>query len=176
MNHVMIDLETLGTKSDSVFLSIAAVQFDIRTGETGKVLYNNIELESALRAGRRVDADTIKWWLNQNNETMKKMFEKPILLQTALQQLTYFFEENSLLYPWGNAASFDLGMLNDAYNKLYIKQPWYGKNERCYRTVIQMLNEPVWKNPAHSHDPVYDCKYQISCLAQLNKELNFKIR
>jgi len=35
MQHVMIDLETLGTTPDAPIIAIGAVNFDIRTGKTG---------------------------------------------------------------------------------------------------------------------------------------------
>lgn len=172
----MIDLETLGTKPDSVFLSIAAVQFDITNGDIGKTFQVNIELQSAIKSGRTIDADTIKWWLEQRADIMKKMFETPIQLPIALHQLSFFFEENKLIFPWGNSASFDLGMLNDAYAKARIRQPWSFRAERCYRTVIQMLNQFPLKDPVRAHDPIYDCEYQIQCLVLLNRELNFKLK
>jgi len=36
MDNIMVDIETLGNKSNSVILSIAAVYFDLQTGKTGK--------------------------------------------------------------------------------------------------------------------------------------------
>ena len=35
-SHLMLDLETMGTKSNSAIISIGAVEFDILTGKTGK--------------------------------------------------------------------------------------------------------------------------------------------
>ena len=44
MKHIMIDLETMGNKSYSAIVSIGAVKFDIKTGETGETFYRNVNL------------------------------------------------------------------------------------------------------------------------------------
>lgn len=42
--HVMLDLETMGTKSNTALTSIGAVEFNIQTGECGKEFYSTIYL------------------------------------------------------------------------------------------------------------------------------------
>src|SRR6478609_5266295 len=75
MKHVMIDLETLGTSADAVWLSIAAIQFDPHTGEIGARFNANVDLASAQKAGRTISADTLKWWLKQRPEILFKMLD-----------------------------------------------------------------------------------------------------
>ena len=65
MQHVMVDLETMGTGSYAAIVSIGAVKFypdepfDPATAES---FYAVISLASAMKAGLRVDADTVMWW------------------------------------------------------------------------------------------------------------------
>jgi len=63
---VMLDLETMGRKSNSAIVSIGAVEFNIETGETGREFYAVIDLNSCLDFGLKVQADTIYFWLQQN--------------------------------------------------------------------------------------------------------------
>jgi hypothetical protein len=176
MNHAMIDLETLGTKSNAVIMSIAAVQFDIRTGKIGKIFKININLEDSIRNGRKIDSNTLQWWMKQRPEIFQGMFESPTDLHIALSELTLFFQENHITHPWGNSALFDLGTLRDAYDSLNLQTPWSFYHERCYRTMASLLSNKLPKDKTQAHDPVYDCKYQIKNLVHLNQMLGYKIQ
>lgn len=176
MKHVMIDLETLGTQQDSVFLSVAAVQFDLHTGETGEEFYETITLDSALKAGRTIDSNTLEWWMGQNPQTMRLMFRDPSPLGAVLLRLFLFIRTNGIEFPWGNSASFDLGMLNDAYKASDLKEaPWHYSQERCYRTV-NALFDFVGDMPDNfqPHHPSHDCHFQIAMLCNKFKNLNTK--
>lgn len=163
MNHVMIDLETLGTDHNSVFLSIAAVRFDLDTGETHpNTYYKNIKLHSALSHGLEVDAKTIQWWLTQNHDIMLKMFDHPSDLVYVLNDFDLWMGKDKIV--WGNSARFDLGILANAYKKIGMPHPWDFRNERCYRTLISMFPYIEIDKPKNAHDPLIDCKYQIAKL------------
>jgi exodeoxyribonuclease VIII len=168
MIHCMIDLETLGVNNDAVFLIIAAVQFDLDSGKTGKIFRKNIKMQSALDAGLKVEAGIVQWWLEQRPEILKLMFQSSVDLLAALAELSYWFKENQIVYPWGNAASFDLGKLVHAYNVLHLSAPWKYNNERCYRT-IKALFPSIALSDTHAdlHDPVADCYYQIKHLCKI---------
>lgn len=168
MNHVMIDIETLGTRHSSIFLSVAAVPFDLkgRKISTKKNFVRTVELQSALDAGLTIDASTLQWWLEQKPEILKLMFKNPEPLQKVLWSLKIFFEENDILYPWGNSASFDLGILANAYQKCGIELPWKFYNERCYRTLVALFPTNISK-PVNAHDPLADCYYQLHRLLKL---------
>lgn len=166
MKHVMIDLETLGISADSVFLSIAAVQFDLR-GNTDQEFLMNVELESALKAGRTISPGTLQWWLTQRPEIMNKMFNNPTPLEYALEELGRFLLVNHIVSPWGNSANFDLGMLANAYTKACIPLPWRYSNERCYRTAFALSGLKHNVKPENAHDLLEDCRYQIKELARL---------
>ncbi|EAZ1146628.1 3'-5' exoribonuclease, partial [Salmonella enterica] len=49
MNHLMVDLETMGNGPYAPVISIGAVFFDPNTGETGEDFSVNISLESSMR-------------------------------------------------------------------------------------------------------------------------------
>ena len=61
--HLMVDIETMGIKSNFAIISIGAVEFKIETGETGKEFYRNVTLKSSVELGLNVDADTVMWWM-----------------------------------------------------------------------------------------------------------------
>lgn len=164
MQHVMIDLETLSTKHNAVFLSIGAVQFDIASGKFGETFYQNIDLASARQYNRHIDVNTVKWWMEQRPEIFTMMFKDPEFITTVLASFANFMYTNDITYAWGNSASFDLGILGDAYDAIGMERPWKFYNERCLRTMKGMFPQYIeglkFKGELE-HDPIYDCKKQI---------------
>ena len=168
MNNVMIDIETLGKHSRSVITTIAAVSFDIETGEIGKSKYIEIDINDSIKQGLEVDGDTIIWWLKQPNASRKNIHspKESYKLKDSLSILTKFL--NSIapkddLIIWGNSAKFDLGILSDAYRILDFEIPWIFYNERCVRTLAK-LKPNIKKNTIFDgvrHNPIDDCLYQI---------------
>lgn len=68
VNHLMIDLETMGTKPNAPVVAIGAVFFDPLSGELGPEYYTAVNLASAMEQGAVPDGDTIIWWLKQSPE------------------------------------------------------------------------------------------------------------
>lgn len=173
----MIDLETLGTKHSSVFLSLAAVHFNLNTGQAFSVFNETVEINSALRAGLTIDGNTLKFWMKQKPEIMALMFEKSKNLSEVLESFSKWMADKKFLRDnfniWGNSASFDLGILGNAYDAANIEKPWVYKEERCYRTLIAMWPDAPKPedNKAH-HDPLQDCVYQINRLTMLWRYLH----
>lgn len=178
-NHCMLDIETLGTDPDSTILSIAAVQFDPVTGWTGSTFKRNISLDSNLKAGRKISASTLEFWLNQRADIMKLMFLEPEEIGSVLADFYNWFNENDLQVIWGNSASFDCGLLSHAFKQVGITAPWNFRSEMCYRTITNLSAVPrdEWpvKDMARSHDPMYDCLYQIKVLTLILTKLNIHI-
>lgn len=176
MQHAMIDLETLGTDPSSIFLSIAAVQFDPETGQTGASFKQIVELESAQKAGLTWNAYTLEWWLKQKPETMRKMFVDSDItampLREVLLAFTIWMHENDLLCVWGNSARFDLSILEHSYKRMELVTPWSFRNERCYRTLTALLpNLRPEPNGLEVHNPLDDCYYQIARLVMVWRQL-----
>ena len=161
-NHVMIDLETMGNDSYSSIVSIGAVNFDIETGETGKEFYIDVSFQSCIDFGLGINASTIIWWLGQNEE--------------ARQKLSNFIEScgGKDVQVWGNSARFDMGLLQNAYQKIKIPYPWDFRKERCVRTLLALKPEAkkAVPNVGVAHDPVDDCLFQIRYCVEVWKSLN----
>lgn len=87
MNHLMVDLETMGNGPYAPVISIGAVFFDPNTGETGEEFSVNISLESSMRYRARPDASTILWWMEQSEEARKSLTSNTQELSTALSWL-----------------------------------------------------------------------------------------
>ncbi len=176
MNHLMIDLETLGTKSNSVVMSIAAIPFNLDTGEmSDKPFKVNIDLNSSLAAGLEVSGDTVQWWLTQRQEILGLMFTDAVHLANALIAFNDYIEEHFVAPPivWGNSARFDLGLLENLYQKMNIMPKWKFRDERCYRTINSLFLsiQTASEDKTDAHNPIVDCRYQIKRLCLIWKHL-----
>ena len=143
MKQLMIDCETLGTKADAVILSIGAVKFDQAAGKVfDDGFYVSVSVDSNLALGRRIDEDTLIWWLKQRAAAQAVFHEPKETLESALVQLSDWIATDDY-EVWSNGADFDLPMLAHAYAQLGIEVPWRFWNSRCFRTY---KNLPGAKN------------------------------
>ena len=160
--HVMVDLETFSTASDAAIVSIGAVAFN------GEDLidhfYSNITLSSSTEVGLHIDPTTIMWWLEQSDDARKALRSHEDLLPTALLRFTSWYPEGAPL--WGNGASFDNVILDNAYKKAGITPPWKFWSHRCYRTIKSMFKDippPIFSGTEHNalHDAAHQAKHLI---------------
>lgn len=182
MNHVMIDLETLGTQPGSVILSIGAVLFDQKKPIStclGEELYVVVNRKSCEDAGLTISQDTLDWWKKQSPEARKVLSEAESggdALKTALVALAKFIPAGAKI--WSNGANFDQPLLDVAYNKVGVNLPWKYWNSRCYRTVLSLCKEEKQFRPPTvlAHNALEDAKWQARHMvnvAQLEElELN----
>lgn len=175
MNHIMIDIETLGVNPGAAILSIAAARFDIKTGSIWERFYINIDVKSSLDSGLSIEADTFLWWLNQSLEARKKLQLDTTTLRHALISLNAFISSDSIV--WGNSARFDLGLLSAAYEKVDMNIPWSHRNERCLRTIVAL--NPDIRNAEEftgtPHNAMDDVEHQIKYLVKTLNSLSLEV-
>lgn len=170
---IMLDLETMGTESFSAIISFAAVEFDLMTGETGKEFYEKICLQSCLDAGLNISANTLNWWMKQEDDARKEFTKgEGITLRKALRRFSSFFHKDYKV--WGNSVKFDCGILGDAYKVMGKKPPWRYTNERCVRTLANLKPEIKANYPSvgTAHNAKSDCYFQIGYCHETWKALN----
>jgi len=173
MNDVMLDIETLGTKPGSAIVQVAAVRFDRKTGVSDEVKPNQVhcrhfdryvDLESNLKLGLTMDAGTVEWWLQQDDEA-RKIFEKPKFpLCSVLWEFQKWLGKESCV--WGNGATFDNVLMRAAYNACGESKPWSFRLDRDLRTAFDLtgFNPKDVPFEGTKHNALDDCKHQIKCL------------
>ena len=177
---IMIDLETMGNGSDSAIVSIAAVEFDINTGEMGGSFYSKVSLESCVRAGLKMYPSTVLWWMKQSEEARAEISSGGGMeLDEMLAQLAEFMNPSSRTIKnnvnvWANSPRFDLGILQTAYGLFNRPIPWDFRNERDVRTLASY--DPASKNSVAfegtPHNPLHDCIHQIRYCRLIHGPLN----
>lgn len=173
MKHVMIDLETLGTVADSVILSLGAVRFDLDSDEIGEEgFYRSISIDSNTDYKRRVQEDTLIWWMGQSTAAQKVFTEPKETLQTALCEFSDWLSDDKA-FMWSMGADFDLPMLAHAYKQHIIEIPWKFWNSRCARTYKNLPGAEkvnVQRFGTH-HNALQDAVYQAKLMQAVHKAL-----
>ncbi|MCY1699515.1 3'-5' exoribonuclease [Lelliottia sp. SL45] len=182
MNHLMIDLETMGNKPAAPIVAIGAVFFDPQNGELGAEFYTAVSLPSAMEQGAVPDGDTILWWLKQSAEARAAVCTDDARhIAEALSELSAFISRNSdnprYLNVWGNGANFDNVILRSAYERAGHVCPWKFWNDSDVRTMVllgrQMGFDPKRDMPFDgvAHNALADARHQVKYVSAIWQRL-----
>ncbi|MBM6478208.1 3'-5' exoribonuclease [Raoultella ornithinolytica] len=142
--HIMVDMETMGKKSNAPIVSIGAVLFDPATGILGETFYKVVSLESSVSWGAEIDPSTVIWWLKQSPEARSAIAnDDAIKLDDALLMFTDFVLDNvtggrKKAQVWGNGATFDNTILRSSFDLACLDCPWDYWNDRDVRTMVEL--------------------------------------
>jgi len=154
----MIDIETLGTGSNAAIVSIGVVAFNARGAEPVLdyecyygmdcdcyygIWSDSLE-EQQKDLNREINIDTLIWWMKQSDEA-REVFNvdtrKATPVSGYLKDLNAFIMRTCVpdVRVWGNGAAFDNVILRNMYEAAGVKPFWKYSNDRCYRTVKNMV-------------------------------------
>lgn len=159
---VMIDLETLGTKPGCVILSIGATTFGAPLGESRATFYSTAQFRT--QHNLIAEESTLDWWDKQDPITKKEAFSGTKHLSMVLDEFAlYLGQLGKPPRVWGNAASFDISILEAAYIAYKLDVPWKYYNVMCFRTLKNLFPQiPVPPERADAHHALADAIYQAA--------------
>ena len=167
--HVMIDLETMGTRPSAPIIAIGAVKFDVNA--TYDEFYMNIDLESAVNDSHAVvDPKTVLWWMEQSSEARSALFDGKKKVLTALYEFRDWLKPDKPEGVWGNGASFDNTILSETYRRMDLTPPWPFWADRCYRTVKGEHPQIEMERTGVHHNALDDAKSQANHLIRIWRE------
>lgn len=176
--HIMVDIETMGYGSNTAIIEIAAVAFNIDTGEIIESFCVPIDLQSCLKSGLEVKASTILWWMEQDEYPRHRIATQfnTRTINEALILFRSFVDKFHEPFLWGRSPRFDLGIIYDAYRIVldYQDPPWNIRRERCVRTYESLaphILKEISPNTS-KHNPLADCLYQIQYITKIHNLLN----
>lgn len=141
---LMLDLETLGLSPGCAILEIALVRFD---AEPELVFRRQVSVASCVRAGLRMEPETVEWWMKQSDAArLRWSADSAILLGEALGSLRSCVGRlrfnaargDSPLRLWANGAAFDVPILEAAYRACDLPIPWNYREVRDMRTLMDL--------------------------------------
>lgn len=158
MAHVMVDLETWGTRPGSALRSIGAVVFDPAnpTAPLGEAFYAVIDDASCAAIGLVKDPRTVQWWAEQSTEAKAAFEIDPRPIGGVLREFSAWFTKVGGEQVWGHGASFDPVLLEAAYDAVLLEAPWKFWDVRCCRTVLAMANRRPERHAKDVHHNALD--------------------
>lgn len=172
-NHIMIDIEALGTSRDCVIVSVGAVRFDLDTGKIHSSKYWDLGMGEQQRRGRTIDSSTIMWWANQTKETQQAL--RNTERSTIINFIGEFnkFIEGKVFY-WAKGTNYDLEIISDLY-RLYEQRPPFRYSKWVDARVYYLLGKklgilPLEKNEG-AHNALQDAEYQTRVVCQIHETL-----
>lgn len=179
--HIMLDLETFSSAHDAAIVAIGAVRFYPKEDglgtakQLGATFYRTISAKSAQARGGRIDGDTVIWWLGQSEAARNAIIVDPVLVESALKDLSIWIREVPVNGIWGNGADFDNVIISNAYKSINWTQPWSYSLNRCYRTIKNLAPEIKMERIGEAHNALDDAISQASHLCKIVKELGIEI-
>lgn len=175
MKHIMIDLETLGNRSDAVILSLGAVKFDLDSDKIDdKGFYASISIDSNLELGRRIQEDTLLWWLKQDIAAQTVFHEEKTTLAQALEDFSDWVGTDDY-EVWSNGADFDLPMVAHAFAQIQMETPWKFWAGNCVRTYKKLPGAKAIASGVPftgvKHNALADAVHQAQVVQAIHKNL-----
>lgn len=166
MNSVMLDIETLSTRSNAIITSIGAVKFSFGSKET-ETFSVNIDPKTCKQYGLHVDPDTIAWWKKQSPEAIRSFMSNQLPLDVALDAFSNWIGPKwKDMTFWANGSQFDHSILQWSYLVCGKSIPWKHWNLRDARTVYAICDLDLKTVPRVGtfHNALDDCLTQIEAL------------
>jgi len=188
MKDLMIDLETMGNKSYAAIIQIGACFFDQMTGEIGRKYSINIDLQSALDRGLRVNGDTIYWWLQQSEDARKSILpmvngeivshDIVVALSTFMAFVTAEKTDDFVGAErvWSHSG-FDYNLLQDAFEVCKLPWPFHYRAPKDIRTLTYCadIDPKSYKSDGLEHnaldDAIFQVRYVCDCLKKIREAL-----
>jgi len=169
MKDIMVDIETLGTDTNSVIVSISAVAFDLANGKIGSSFEIGIDILEQALSGGIIDNSAIAWWYTQSKEAKEALTRiESHSVGKSLDAFNKWITKNSLVNLkdvklWGNGSGFDNVLIRNLYRRHDIDfvLPYWCDND--VRTLVTLANIDTrnYKFDGTKHNGIDDCLHQI---------------
>jgi exodeoxyribonuclease VIII len=175
--HIMIDLETMGTRADAPIVSIGAVAFDAKGID--REFYCTVSLHSAVRSGAVIDPSTAMWWLGQDTDARAALTLNQNEALGLEEGLRYFMQfvcsyGDNLKGVWGNGATFDNVIMHESGKRCGVPM-WEFWKDKCYRTVKGLYPEVKMDRAGTHHNALDDAKSQALHLIAIDYASNARV-
>jgi len=189
--HVMIDIETLGTRPDAVVLSVGAVAFRpfATAGEFVLVekaeFHRFLDIDEQVRDGRTIDVDTIKFWLHNKGTLVSILLEEKSSQFDMLSGLRQFLEVYKPKRLWARGPQFDQVILENMISANNLPPLWEYWRWMDMRTLVRISDAVICEDDASAirqmtgprvkHDALDDAKNQAILTARYLKYLQVQM-
>lgn len=170
MTHIMLDLETWGTRPGSHLRSIGATVFDPVEGTLGNRFYCNVRPNPTY--GLSSDTETVLWWNDIKQAEAAKAFKhKQLDLRVACTRFVVWFkaqaEDPKQIRLWAHGPNFDLILLECALAAVGFDVPWHYRAPRDTRTIFEAAGIEVMSGQSQAaHHALQDAIDQANTVIE----------
>jgi exodeoxyribonuclease VIII len=132
MQHMMIDIETMGGAPDGALVAIGARLFTREGCTKGFEVYINPRLAATIG---NVSTQTMDWWAKQDAEVYAKVFGGQIVPADAALKFLQFVKEHKPATVWAYPPQFDILTMQYWFKRVNLEWPFHYRDERCARTM-----------------------------------------
>ena len=166
--HMMIDIETLGIRSNSIVLTLGGVKFNPFTDDISDEFYVKFDITEQENLNRHIDESTVKWWDDQDKAVRDEAFSPDgrKTLEDGLFEFNKWIGNSTELWSQGGTG-FDIRIMENLYKDAGNPVPWPYWGVRDSRTIISLLPyDPRKKLPEskEAHNALADCKMQAKAI------------
>lgn len=173
--ELMIDLEFMGKPPTAAITSIGAVLIDVDTLTIYDSWSAHVSLQSSVKAGMTLDAETVLWWMHAEEDAriaLTRGQESAQQLDEALRHFDQWLKSNlewswiNLGKVWGYGATSDNLIISHAFKVCDMTLPWTFREDRCFRTFMDD-HQDKWVNYGTAHDAADDAMAQALTLIEV---------
>ena len=175
---IMLDIETLSTRPESVVLTLGAVKFDpwATDVDTDSGLYVRCNVDEQINMGRHIQDETLEWWGKQAEDVREEALgdHDRTGMNSMLDQLNRFLVGSNNI--WCQGPAFDIVILENLYRQMERPTPWQFWQIRDSRTLFGVHGDPRDKGAKGAHNALIDCYYQARAVQQVYKKQGIEKR
>ena len=134
--HLMLDIESLGTRPGAVILSVALVRFSDEAS-----MSVNLSVPDQESFGMEIDPNTQQWWSQQDPAAFIAATADPLPIATALPYIAQWINwaaGGGDVLIWCHGATFDAPLLGELYRRAGVQCPWQFWQVRDTRTLYDL--------------------------------------
>jgi len=171
--HATIDIETLGTKPDTVVLTIGGIKFDPHADDgLHSEFYYRLDADEQIQNGRSVLDSTLDWWSKQD----KSVYEEAMSVDNRTPVPGVLKALNKWLVGvdkiWCQGPLFDIGILQNLYAEMDLHHNWPFYIIRDSRTLFGLMDkDPRKEIDFAAHNALADAIVQSLCIQKVYKKL-----
>jgi hypothetical protein len=165
--HVMLDLETLGTTPGCAVLSVGACSFT-RHAVQDK-FYQVVRLDENCGA---IDPYTVTWWMKQSDAARAVFLDRSAQeLRVALRGFRTWFLGTGARYLWCHGATFDAPIIENRMEAVGVVTPWKYWDVRDTRTLFDLVDVSPSRDVGTHHNALDDAVAQAEAVIEAWRKL-----
>jgi hypothetical protein len=171
----MVDLETTGTSPETTaIIQIAAVRFDMESGEISPVMFDRCLM---MPHGRFFDESTREWWLKDKSHILRSIFERSEKPEVVMQAFVEWARAgidpaNDSLRLWAKPSHFEYPFIESYCRQFALPNPFYYRDVNDMNSFLRGRYFPHDPPPferlipfeGDAHSALFDVVHQIKVL------------